>query len=965
MAWAGNANAAELTGTPSIRFDIKPQPLTDALTEWANSSGLQIIAPEEPGMERRTHLVRGVMTAQEALEQLLANTRFTFEQVNARTVAITVDYSRAIRPGHQASDAAARRALEDPPRFASARIQEVMVTGSRLRGDIRTNGTVEVPAPVVVIDRERLDQMGVSGTADMLRLATQQPYNFDQQAFGNAGQFAALRGLGHDTTLILINGRRTIPSAISAVFNALDLNTIPLAAVERVEILSDSASAVYGTDAVGGVINFILKSPEDIPRPVFDFNYGTARGGAEERRFSLSASYANERMRGSIVLDVFDRGVLLGEKRDRWNNQDFRRFGGQDFRTFTGNVSSLTSTNLPGLPSGFAAIPAGSTGIGLTPRDFLSTAGQRNSDSLLQLSSIIPGAQRRTLVALADFNLTNTVNVFSEIIHFDESKLSLPKQRPQTLIVPAGNPFNPFDVDVAVDYVFPTWSARAETERYRALAGLRGTLRDCDWELSLLRTDDSGSFWYENEVEVSKVNAALAATDPALALNVFADGSGSSPELLGSLVAEPVTRPYLSVGNQVAGVLRSGWLTLPAGTVNLVLGGEWLGMHMMYSYFGASRNPRSLSHERSVAAGFAELHVPLASQDMQIPAIYKLSLNVAARHDRYSDFGNTFNPEFGLVWMPSADWVLRSSYGTSFRAPSIFELHLQRTYTELPLPDLLRNNEATKVMILAGGNPDLKPVEATSLTAGFDFTPTGFRELKLSFNYWHIAMEKRVDVLAYEVLAESWERFPNWVTRAPPTPEDIAAGLPGRLTFIDLSQKNLGVLTTSGVDLSADLSWDTVLGRFRPNVSVTWVNEYLVRDIPGMQAINRVSIGNPNGTIPRWRAVATLGWEREGMSISMTARHTTAYKDLDLLRMAATGSTVPSQTLIDLQGALELNKLLGQNSTGLPALKLTAGMSNLLDDAPPFSEVGFDAGYDFSQADLWQRFGYLRISAQF
>ena len=168
-------------------------------------------------------------------------------------------------------------------------------------------------------------------------------------------------------------------TAANAAFNAFDLNMIPIAAVERVEVLSDAASAVYGADAVGGVVNLILK--RELERVEADVRYGAASGGAEERRASLSGGFGTERVNASLVLDYFDREFLLGAERERWRDQDYGRFGGTDSRSANanpGNITSRTGANLPGLSSTWAAVPVGSTGIGLTPADFEATAGQRN-----------------------------------------------------------------------------------------------------------------------------------------------------------------------------------------------------------------------------------------------------------------------------------------------------------------------------------------------------------------------------------------------------------------------------------------------------------------------------------------------------------------------------------------------------------------------------------------------------------
>ena len=184
--------------------------------------------------------------------------------------------------------------------------------------------------------------------------------------------------------------------------------------------MSDSTSAIYGADAIGGVVNIVLR--ENIPEPRLDIDYGAADGGAVERHAAFGASGSYGRARGSIVLDYFDRSPLLGRERDRWNNQDFTRFGGRDWRSPTaspGNVSSATLENLPGLSSSFAAIPAASPGATLTPADFLSTAGQRNLESLLRYQSIADAGTRKAAIAQGEYALAQQLTAYGELLYVD------------------------------------------------------------------------------------------------------------------------------------------------------------------------------------------------------------------------------------------------------------------------------------------------------------------------------------------------------------------------------------------------------------------------------------------------------------------------------------------------------------------------------------------------------------------
>jgi iron complex outermembrane receptor protein len=941
-------------GPSEVPFDIQPQRLDDALLDWARQSGWQVILPTPPE-DMVTPLVKGRRTPLRALEQLLAGTQVTYFLLSERYVGIHLPESES--PPETA--ASARNAS-----LVSMQPEEVLVTGSRLLGDIRSDGSVDTPAPVIVFDRRTLNELGISTLPELLKFIPQQPFGpIAGFAMENESAHVQMRGLGFDSTLLLINGRRTVASATSVAWNAFDLNTLPVAAVERVEVLSDSASAVYGADAIGGVVNIILK--KEIPQPILDVHYGTADGGAEERRVSLSAGYSNDRFRASLVLDSFDRGFLLGAERDRWNNQDFRRFGSVDRRALTthpGNVSSLTSANLPGLPSRFAAVPAGSTGVGLTSEDFRSTEGQRNRESLRRLASVVSEAQRRSAMAVADYDLTPATKVFGDFLYVDDGTVAQLAPTARTLIVPAANEFNPFAVPVAVDYLFTELGPRrsyVESQMYRAVLGLRGAWSAWEWELSLLRISGKGSSWIENSLNTAAVNAALSATDPAEALNVFSDGPSGSPALLASLIAQPSPARYLSEGTQGAAVLRGRLFTLPAGSAEMVIGGEWLHSNMLFD------QSLFVAHDRSAAAGFAELRLPLVSAEMQVPAVEKLSLTIATRYDAYNDFGGTFNPQFGLVWRPVADLMLRASQGTSFRAPSLFELYAPRLVIPgIRVPDPLRNNELSSVTFAAGGNPELEPIKATSLTAGFEFRPSALPGLQLSGSYWRIQMQQRVSVLPYFILAANQARFPDRVVRAERTPEDISAGLPGRLTFLDVSRMNFGTLKTSGIDWGAFYTAETAIGRFTQNISATWIDTYDEVNIPGTQATNRVAVASPSGSVARWRAVASVGWTLDGVSLSATARYTAAYADVDVYG-SQTGTRLPAATLIDLQGSVDFETLLGQSSKSLPALTLTAGVSNVFDREPHFAEVGYEDGFDWTQGDLRQRFGYLRLSARF
>ncbi|HEY6644105.1 TonB-dependent receptor [Povalibacter sp.] len=837
---------------------------------------------------------------------------------------------------------------------ARVELEEIVVTGSRLRR--------AVAAPATVLDAARIEQLGASTVADLLKFLPQQPYTRGEESRFGGAQFIELRGLGADTTLVLINGRRASVTASNAAFNAFDLNTIPVSAIERIEVLPDAASAVYGADAIGGVVNIILK--REIERVEADVRFGAASGGAAERRASLAGGASSDRVKASLVLDWFDRDPLLGEARDRWRNQDYTRFQGVDYRSANanpGNVMSRTAANLPGLTSSRAAVPVDSTGMGLTPADFVATAGQRNLESLARYTSLVPESERKSGMGALDVNITSSLEGFVEALYVDRRQLK--QSAPAALsgvLVPGTHPFNPFDVDVSVNFLITGLGPQreiVESESLRLVGGLRGTLGTWDWELSYLDGQEDASSWTENAADPQRVAGALAATDPALALNPFMDGPGGSQSLLDSLRATPVLSRYESDAGQWTGFLRGSLGALPAGPVDVVVGAEHRTEGIVFDSIVF------VDHEREVKAGFAEMRIPLIDASMGIAAARLLLMTVAVRQDDYSDFGSTVNPQVTLNWIPAASLVVRATYGTSFRAPSLFELYSpRRSIPGSSIVDAQRGGESAVITVISGGNPDLDPVTARSWSAGVKWSPERVDGLEFGATYWDIQMDERVRIFSQQLVLANEALFPERVVRQAPTTADVAAGWAGALVSVDSSRINFGTLSTSGIDLEASWSLVTALGTFKPSAMVTWVSEFVAGSAPGTPAVDRIDVGNLDGTILDWRVVAGLGWQNGVWGGSVTARYIPSYDDATFTG-ARTGNQVDAQWLIDAQLSLDFRDEVA--GSWLHGFALQLGVANLFDEEPPFARIGDPLGYDLSQGDLRQRFGYINLSKRF
>lgn len=911
-----------------IHLTIAKGSLSSVLEQFSRQTGLQVgtqLNVSESQVDEIGPFV-GRATVDEALEALLNDTDLSYTWQDEYTIRVFVTVVK-------------------PPR-SEDNVQEVLVTGTRLPSD------EDGPAPIRVYGHRRIDRYGASTVADFSRYLTQQPFAFSAGHLQSGAQFFQMRGLGFDTTLVLINGRRLPPSATSIYLNAADINNIPITAVERVEVMSDSASAIYGADAIGGVVNIILK--DRIEQPEVYLHYGEADGGGEQRRAAVSLGAASERLKSTLVLDYYEAAELMGEERGLWRDQDYRRFGGRDYRLSTanpGNVYSLTGRSLPGLSSSRAAVPFGSTGQDLSPADFFATDGTTNLESAFRAHSITPRVHRASASGSAEYSFGEKHKLFGEMLAVNSESTALRAPPSVTRqVVPAFNPFNPFGVPVAVDYSFAGMDPIEYTYKsdlLRLVGGGRGRIGQWDWEIAGMRHHEDGSNTTYGVLDPLRVSAAVNSQDPQTALNLFSDGPAGSSALLDSLVGGPQAFDFSFTSTQASAFVRGPIFDLGDRKAELVLGGEW-----RHDVAGFVESGKSIDKGRDISSFFSEVRVPLLDE---------LSLKIAARGDDYGGGQQIVNPQYGLTWRPAKDWLFRAAYGTSFRPPSLFELYTPTLQPALPIADPLRGGEVSNVTITVGGNPDLEVVTARSFTAGFVFSPSEMPGLRVGASYWRVVMDDRIMAPIYQEVLKEESPFSGRVLRDAASSEDLQTGRPGRLRSIDLTRINYGDLDTSGIDLDASFQVEQPWGCLKLDFAVTWIDEYLSRDMNQLLPLDRVGIANVAGTIPEWRIVSTLGWKLRNFGLSTTTTFTPSYQDADLER-GPLNRRLGSRALVDLQAWLDLKS---DSSALLDGTTLTLGARNVFNEAPEFANAGVYLGYDFSQGELTGRFMYFRVSKRF
>jgi hypothetical protein len=295
----------------------------------------------------------------------------------------------------------------------------------------------------------------------------------------------------------------------------------------------------------------------------------------------------------------------------------------------------------------------------------------------------------------------------------------------------------------------------------------------------------------------------------------------------------------------------------------------------------------------------------------------------------------------------------------------MYELYLprQESLPIFPISDPRRGGAPATVALVSGGNSELEPTRGKALNAGIVFTPEALAPVELFASYWQVTMDNRITALQPTLVLANENLFPERVIRAAPTAADVAAGLPGSVTQIDISRMNFGQLTTSGIDLGVRYDFENELGQFTANAVATWIGEYETVDVPATPAVDRVNLANEAvGTITRWRAVGGLDWDRGALSATMHLRYIPSYDDTR--GGVRNGRRIAAQTFIDLQASVDLGRL--DPSFGLlQGFQLTAGASNLFDQQPHFAEVTGAKGYDMSQGDLKGRLWYVRLGKTF
>lgn len=799
---------------------------------------------------------------------------------------------------------------------------------------------------------------------------------------------ANLRGLGSGSTLVLIDGRRA-PIAgqgnrsTDARQGFVDLNTIPLGAIERVEVLADGASALYGSDAIGGVINVVLR--KNYAGAELATNYrGTFDGGARERRATLSAGVTSKdaRLRGSLVFDLYDRARLSAAQRDFSANQDHTgklvgrdRNGapvpGRDLRLNWGypavvqaRAGTLNGVTAPdGSPARVALVPEGARTTPL-PAQFVGAngavaAGQRRTNTAAFLDLVSPQESRSAGGAL-EYELRPSIRAYARFSATDV-RGRFDAQPPVSTasattgfggfatIVPAtidgqANALNPFGQDVIVGLLHAEFGAMRQTTHTRnrsAVGGLTGAIAGrWFWDASVSWRRDR--FAQRNlTLDPARFTAALAAADPARRFNPFVDAQAAGPVNAALYPGMTATAAYDGSSELTsAQLLADGPLAaIPGGDLQLAVGADYdYARHRALAQPapGAPTDARAQRHGRAL---FAELSVPLFGRPNARPLLRRFELQLAARHQDEGAAGRSTDPRFAALWSPVDALRLRASYTTGFRAPSLTEYETPATVSSATLTDPRRTPASTPgVVVRRGSNASATPETSTNESLGATFAPRFARGLALTIDYRRVRQRDTLQLIEPQPLVNNEGVFFDRITRGAPTALDIARGQPGPIAAVDATLVNFGQVRSESLDLRLDydVPW-RALGHFRVNLAATRTLGATTELRPGV----RVDLEGDTGAPPRWRGLGMLTWRHESWNAAVFAHHIGSFASNNAGNPLAPAGT-PAMTTVNVTAGYTFGAGVGRGLAR--GAKLGLGVGNLFDRAPPFSDTVF--GYN-------------------
>jgi len=849
-------------------------------------------------------------------------------------------------------------------------MQRVEITGSSIR-----RLASETSLPITSVRAEDFARQGLTTAQQVLNSIPMNQTSVSSSqsvGLGTGGQSQAdLRGLGGQRTLVLLNGRRIASHPFNG--DSVDLNVIPLSALDRVEVLRDGASAVYGSDAIGGVVNFITKRQVKGGAVTVEAYQPEDSGGGSERRVNLSGGF------GDLATDGFNLWGVAD-----WHKQKPLPATARPFSA-TGVIPSRGVSQTSGTPfpanffsdEGISGNPSFASGC-LPPASIPNTTGSATCryDYTREVDDI-PLAKQESYMGRLTFQLGADHTLAVEALHArstNQARVAPPPLAGIGLIMHSSSPYYPGgsagvpavagltgeDLDVSwrplvtgrrVDYATSTSD--------RLVIGAEGVVRGWDYSAGINHSISkaTGAFTGGYVIDQRMIDGVGSGL-----LNPFGE---QSAEGLAYLNDSLLIGEYLSARMRATTldlrVSRSDIYTLPAGGVGFALGLEGRKEKAQYTVNRELASQASSSGYADAQDQTGQRKIYALFSEINVPVLKGLELNAAGRYDHYDDVGHSFTPKISARYQPVTPLLLRASWNRGFRAPTLFDLRGPQTVTNssdpwndpvlcpggVPAPGANPNLSCDQQQnVRQGGNPDVKPERSKTYSAGVVYEPV--KEVTLSLDYWNIALKDQINALAEQSVFNDYAKYQALF-------HYNAAG--NRLDYVSLITNNLGEVKTAGID--ASVLWRMPRQRWGAltlQIDGTWVRKYDYQNERGGEFIENVGRYADATPVFRWRHNATLNWNLGTWGASLTNRYMTGYTDQNGVDPEFT-NRVKEYSTWSLSG----------NYTGVKNVDITLGVRNLFDEDPPFTNQSttFQQGYDPRYTDPLGRTYYARLTYKF
>ncbi len=919
-------------------------------------------------------------------------------------------------------------ALAQTSDTAEVKTERVEITGSSIK-----RIDAETALPVTILKREDIERIGAVSTEELVKQLTALSSAGSATTAAGATGFGggniatvSLRGLGSARTLVLINGRRTSVyggGSAGVSGSSVDVNSIPISAIERIEVLKDGASAIYGSDAVAGVVNFILRKDFKGVEATATYGQPTAGTRGADKHASLFAGFgdlANDGYNLSLNVNLQQIDPIFGADR-RYAN----RLNVAEQNDKLSSIAFPANIFLYNKKSRVVSSLAPNCGPVSQVSPFRPTICTFDNS---QYISIQPKTEKANLMLNGRLTLNaNTEGYFES--NFNENKITTTTQ-PVLFsggTLPAGNPYNAqFKQLVTTQYAaqeaalkaqkksffksplgaasfllpptspyYPTAFAAANgsagfplalffrdvpngprrtldvADNLRFLTGIRGTIGKWDY--------DTGILYSQSKVQESlqsgyaQFSKALPILNSGL-INPF--GPTTDANALAALQGATFTGTTFTTKTSVLSVDAKASreiFMLPAGAANLAVGAELRKEKFAYDpsiaiqtgdISGLGGNSFPVVASRNVASAYAEL---------SLPVVKNLDTDFAVRFDHYQRVGDTVNPKASVRWQPTKSILLRSSVGTGFRAPSLTDLFTSQATS--PTSNGTRDpvrcaNPATgsasdcsaQFITITGGNPDLQPEKSIAYTFGVLMEPT--KDLSLGLDFFAVNLKNAIvtgGLSTNAILqdAASAAKYSSFIQRGAPDGNPSGVG-----PIISILQTNANLFKTKVTGVDVDMRYivrPVAAQKVTFRLTGTYLNKYDVQGSDGSytNALDQANNANGGGVILRWRHVASATWESGPWVASLAQNYQKAYTDT-LASNAVAGS--PLRRVSQYQ---TFDTQL--TYSGIKSTKLTLGIKNLLNQDPPYTNnaSNFLGGYDVTYADVRGRFIYLTATYRF